>query len=389
MELFGYELLCRKSLDNRYEGADDDKATASVLDNFFTFGFFRLIDGTRGFVNFSENLLINGAPKLLPPEKLVVEVLEKTKVDDDVIRACRSLKDNGYMIALDDFAVGLGAGHLRLLDIADIVKINCPKAHDPELKSFLRRHGKNIAFLAEKVETAADYKLAREMGFELFQGYLFSRPTVINAKAIGMLNNSLIPILNELKRPEPDFGVIAEYFKHDLELSYKLLRLVNSVYYGARYIVKSINDALVRLGTLELTRWVNLMLLKGMINPENAELIKTCLVRGKMLALLSELIGDRHRETDYFMTGIFSSIDSLLGESMDEIVKRLPFSDSVRGALTGEDNFLRRPLDAVLSYENAQWDAVDAYLSETGLGRDIFISLYLDALEWQQTSMAA
>jgi EAL and modified HD-GYP domain-containing signal transduction protein len=142
------------------------------------------------------------------------------------------------------------------------------------------------------------------------------------------------------------------------------------------------------MGTDELKRWVNLLLLRDIKNTDNAELIKSSLIRGKMLALFADMAGQHEYEPDFFFTGIFSSIDALLGENMEQIVERLPLDERVREALLGEDNFLRRPLEAVLAYENASWDEVDKFLSEVGLGRDVFISLYMDALEWQQSALA-
>lgn len=384
MSLYGYELLYRDSDNNFFEGPDDDSATAILMDNFFSFGFYKLIDNTRGFINFSEKLLLSEAPTLLPPDKLVIEIVERTKVDEKVIEACKSLKEKGYTLALDDFVPGGENGDFaELLDYADIVKISWPVEDVRALKNLFKKYG-HIMFLAEKIETDENYQEAQKLGFKLFQGYFFSKPVVINAKAIGALTNNLLPLLDMLRTPDPDINAITGMFERDLDLSYKLLRLVNSVYYGAKYTVKSINQAIIRMGTQELSRWVNLMMLHELQNTENAELVKESLIRGKMLALLSGVIGLDNYEPDFFITGIFSSIDALLGESMNDIVERLPLSDIVREALLGEQNILRRPLDAILNYENAKWKEVDAFLKESHISRDVLIAQYIDALEWQQ-----
>jgi EAL and modified HD-GYP domain-containing signal transduction protein len=388
MRLFGYELLYRKSSNNYYEGTDDDQATAELLDNFFSIGFSRLTDGTCGFVNFSGNLLLIEAPLMLPPESLVVEILERVEPTKEILEACRKLKQLGYKLVLDDFVASEEHKYAKLLSYIDIVKLECSETGIEARKKFLKKYRNRTMFLAEKVETYEDFERARALGFKLFQGYFFSKPAVINSRAIGMLANNLLPILNELKAPDPNYLIIADYIERDLDLSYKLLRLANSVFSGARYTIRSIRHALVRMGTDELKRWVNLLLLRDIKNTDNAELIKSSLIRGKMLALFADMAGQHEYEPDYFFTGIFSSIDALLGENMEQIVERLPLDERVREALLGEDNFLRRPLEAVLAYENANWDEVDRFLSEVGLGRDVFISLYMDALEWQQSALA-
>lgn len=388
MHLYGYELLYRKSGNNRFEGTDDDQATAELLDNFFSIGFSRLIEGTRGFVNFSENLLILEAPLMLPPDKLVVEILERVKPDKEVLDVCRKLKRLGYTLALDDFVVGSEREYSKLLSLVDIVKLECSESSLEEKKKFLKKYRNKVTFLAEKVETIEDFERAKALGFKLFQGYYFSKPSVINARAIGMLSNNLFPILKELRASDPDYVLIASMIEKDLDLSYKLLRLANSVFSGARYTIRSIRQALVRVGTEELTRWFNLLLLRNIKNTDNAELVKSSLIRGEMLALFADITGQEEYEPDFFFTGIFSSIDALLGESMEQIVEQLPLEERVRDALLGEENLLRRPLEAVLSYENARWEEVDEFLSTVHLGRDVFISLYMDALEWQQSTLA-
>lgn len=388
MHLFGYELLYRKSSSNYYEGTDDDQSTAELLDNFFSLGFSRLIDGTLGFVNFSEKLLLIEAPLMLPPDNLVIEILERVKPDGGVIDVCKKLKGMGYKIALDDFVTGSEREYSRLLNYVDIIKIDCADTNIEEKKKFLKKYRGRITFLAEKVETAEDFRRAQRLGFTLFQGYFFSKPVMINARAIGALANNLFPILEELSMPEPDYQAITCIFEKDLDLSYKLLRIANSVFSGSRYTIKSIHQALVRMGTEELTRWVNLMLLRKMQNSENAELVKASLIRGKMLALFADMTGRHEHEPDFFFTGIFSSIDALLGENMKDIVERLPLAEPVHDALLGVDNFLRQPLEAVLAYEKAHWDEVDAFLYDVKLGRDVFISLYMDALDWQQSALS-
>jgi c-di-GMP-related signal transduction protein len=387
IHLYGYELLYRKGGD-RYDGTDNDQSTAELLDNFFSIGFSRLIEGTRGFINFSAKLLLMEAPLMLPPDKLVIDIHEHVKPDKEIIDVCRKLKERGYTLAVDDFVAGSEREYSKLLPLIDIIKIDCSESSIEEKKKFLKKFRNRVSFLAEKVETIEDYERARAMGFKLFQGYFFSKPAVINARAIGMLSNNLMPILGELAEPEPDYNVIAGMIEKDLDLSYKLLRLANSVFSGARYTIRSIRQALVRLGTIELTRWINLMLLRSIKNTDNAELIKSSLIRGKMLALFAEMTGQDEFEPDFFFTGIFSSIDALLGEDMAQIVARLPLEDRVRNALMGEENFLRRPLEAVLSYENARWEEVDEFLSTVQLSRDVFISLYMDALDWQQSALA-
>lgn len=383
MKLFGYELLYRRSNNNFYEGDDDDQATAALFTDSFFMGYDELIDGTRGFINFSEKLLKEGVPLLLPRDRLVVEVLERVEVTGDVIEACRELKMQGYTLALDDFV--FSESYEPLLKIADIVKIEFPIMPAAQQAELIKRYRTHIVFLAEKVETQDEYCCAVKAGYSLFQGYFFSRPLMVGAREIGTLNNNMVLIAKKLSEPDPDFKAIAAIIERDVELSYKLLRIANSAYYGARVQITSIHHALVKLGVQDLLRWGNLILLKGLSRTDNTEVVKASIVRARILSRFAVVSGRPKQESEYFLTGLFSSIDVLLHQSMEQVMDRLPLSDTVKNALLGDSSVLRRALNAVLCFERADFHCTDTFLLGESLSADTFMSLYYEALRWQQT----
>lgn len=384
MNLYGYELLYRKNDKNFFQETDDNQATASLLANsVLVIDFDELIEGTRGFINFPQAFLTHQLPRLLPQQKIIVEILERVEPGRDVINACQSLKDDGYSLALDDFIFGR-QGYEELIQLADLIKVEFSRAKIKDQLHLINQYKKEKVFLAEKVETMQDYQLALAMGYDLFQGYFFSKPVLVNAKEIGFQETSLIRVLKELHRPEPDLDQIAKIIQLDLGLAYKLLRAANTVQYGAKYPIKSIRQALTRLGAKETMQWIHVMLLKGVQKLDNAELVKLSLIRGKMLSLIANETGNNANESDYFITGIFSSLDRILDHSMDKIVGSLPLDQEVKNALLGDRNELRICLDAVFAFEQAQWERVNTFIDEHKLTNDRFMALYLKAIKWQR-----
>ena len=385
--LYGYELLYRKSQNNFYEGTDDEISTASVLFNsFLVIDFNDLIDNTRGFINFSEDFLTKDIPSLLPKEKIVIEVLERVEATPEVIQACRTLKEKGYTLALDDFILEEnGGGCAALIEFADIIKIEFPLTDISEQKRFLHKYKKQITFLAERIETVEEYNLAVKMGYSLFQGYFFSKPIMVNGVDISSLNTNLLFIINELKKEDPDIAEIASIIQRDVGLSYKLLKMSNSVHYGAVYPIKSITQALARLGTIKLLQWSHLMLLHDMKTPENCELVKTCVIRGRILSLTAYELGQEDRESDYFIAGLFSSLDAILNENMENILKNLPIEEDIKRALLGETSDLRSALDSVLAFEKGIWDQTDDFINRHNLTEGKYTEMYFDALKWQNS----
>ncbi len=382
MDIVGYELLYRRSLNNFFEGVDDNQATADLINNaFLVMQFNELTSGTRAFINFSAEMLIKEIPLLLPKETIVVEVLERVEVSPEIIKACQRLKAEGYMIALDDF--NFEESGIPLLELADIVKVEFTAVDFEKQRLYLHRYGKRVKFLAEKVETREEYQKAASMGYDYFQGYFFSRPVIEKKREIVSIPSTLVRLMAELNQEDPDFQKLADIIETDVGLSYKLLKLAGSVYYGARHDVCNVRLALSRLGLIEIKKWVYLLLLKDVRNIENKELITTCLIRARFMELLTLKIGKGARDNDYFLAGLFSAIHVLLDCTMEEAIKGLPISAGVKEALLGQDNDIKAAMDLVLNYEMGKWDKVDAMWITPSMGREDLMQIYIESLQWK------
>ncbi len=381
MDIVGYELLYRRSMNNFFEGDNDDQATADLINSaFLVMQFNELTSGTRAFINFSADMLIKEIPLLLPKGHIVVEILEKVDATADVVAACKKLKSEGYMIALDDFT--FRESSLPLIELADIVKVEF-SAVDVELqRKYIHKYGDRVKFLAEKVEKREEYQLASSMGYDYFQGYFFSRPVIEKRREIASLPTALLRVMQELNLPEPDYQKLTEIIETDVGLSYKLLRFAGSVFFCARGGVYTVKQALIRLGMSEVKKWVYLLLLKNVQSIDNKELVKTCLIRAKFMELLALEAGGGRKHYDYFLAGLFSSIDVLLESTMEEAVGELPIASDVKDALLGSANDIAHALQLVLYHEAGKWDEIDISAFAPHMIRDRLMSLYIQSLQW-------
>lgn len=383
LNIYGYELLYRRSTNNFFEGLSDGQATADLITNaFLVMQFDELTNKTRAFINFSQDLLEQEIPFVLPQRTTVIEILERVKVTQSVIDSCKQLKENGYILALDDFV--FDDSFLPLIEMADIIKVEFSEMPFSNQRKLIKKYKKKgIKFLAEKVETREDFNKAYEMGYDFFQGFFFSKPVIVSGKKIESLNTSLIMIIEELSQEDPSYQKITEIIEKDLGLSYKLLRLANSVFFGTKHKIYSIKQALVRLGTEEMKRWVYVMMLREIQNRENKELIKNSMIRGKLMELLALEMNIRNKHFEFFMTGIFSSIDDLLNRSMKEIVNELPLTSEVKDALLKKnDNPLKLTLDQIRMLEKANWDQMNNAGLLKKLSKKRFTEIYISAIKW-------
>jgi len=384
-KIFAYELLFRDSYENACTCADGDQATSDVICNsFFAIGMDILTGGKRAFINFTENLLEKEIPLLLPKEVVVVEVLETVEPTPALIAACVKLKQAGYLLALDDFV--FQSKFIPLLDIADIIKVDFLTTIGHDRKKIIHDVGKrNIEFLAEKVETRADFEQAVKFGYTYFQGYFFSKPIVVKGKnaSTSKINQlRVFKVLQELDKENFMFENIEKFIMYDLALSYQLLRFINSAAFSLANEISSVKHALALLGKNEVVKWISLIVMRTVCDSKTDGILVTSLVRAKFCELIAAQVGLKGRESELFMMGMFSLIDVFIGRPLKEIMAELPISEAVKEALLGESNEFSQVYRLALSYESADWQTVTASATNLGIKEGDIPDTYKKSIYW-------
>ncbi len=378
LNVAAYELLFRDSEDNRANVEDADQATASVLVNLLLeIGVDAVTGGLPAFVNFPQQLLLDGPPIPCDPSLLTIEILENVQPCEPLFDAVRRLAAEGFTIALDDFVYS--EDHAPLVEAADIVKLDVQAQSLEALRSqlaVLRR--RPVRLLAEKVETMEEYETYRDLGFELFQGWFLSRPRVLAGATLTGSKLALVQLLAKLHDPESETREIEEMIVRDVALSHKLLRYINSSAFGLRRTVDSVHQAAVLIGLDQLRHLVTLMVLSG-IEDKPSSLVDVAVVRGKMCELLGVRLG-RHDAKRFFTVGLLSALDLLLDRSMHELLNDIPLAHEVNEALLHREGVAGSALSCVLAYERADW--ADARL--LGLEPEAVRACYLDAVNFAQ-----
>ena len=387
--IFGYELLFRTSLENRFDArfSVDYAAAHTLLDVLTVFHLGELCRGRRAFINVTETVLMEGLIRRIPPDQVVVELLENVPPTREVVREVAKLRNLGYVIALDDFEYD--PDYQGLIELAQIIKIDftLTRGADREaIMGVIGRSGKQ--FLAEKVETREDYETSRSMGYQLFQGYFFRKPMIVVGRDLPPNKLVLLQLLQEVNQKNTDIKVIEQLLRQDVALSFKLLRLINSAVFGLFKEVRSIRHAVNLLGIREFQKWLSMMALARMSQDKPEELMLQSLVRAVFCEGLSNGFVHHFQKSDFFLTGLFSLIDAFLDRPMEGILEQLPLEAQIKQALLGEPNTLGLVLDLCRCYEETRWDEVLGLSERLGIPRDEVGKAYLNALSTTNTFLA-
>jgi EAL and modified HD-GYP domain-containing signal transduction protein len=386
--LTAFELLFRSSHANGAHIEDDLLASATVINHAFSeLGVEAVLGRYVGFINLSAPLIMSDVIELLPRERVVLELLETVRIDAPLVERLKQLKAMGFRLALDDY-LGHEAQYAEVLPVVDVVKVDV-KDMSPEriveVTQRLRRWP--VQLLAEKVDTREQVERCWDLGYDLFQGYYFARPSIIKGKRLSHAETAIMRLLG-MVMTDADTPELEQVFKQNPDLSLTLLRLVNSVAVGSRTRITSLSQALVLLGRSQLQRWLQLLMYAIASSPDArfpSPLLVLAATRGKLMEqLAAKAPGTPAALRDQaFLTGIMSLVSALLGLPLPEILKTLPLPDDVRIALLDRTGLLGELLMLVEALEQTDADQVAARVHALGfLDADGVNDAHVSAIEW-------
>ena len=370
-------MLFRNSQRNSAVFDDAEQATAQLILNLFIeIGLERVVGELPAFINMTESFILGDHAKSLPAERVVLEILEDVRPVPEIVTAIGELKDLGYRIALDDF---IYTPELQpLIELADIIKFEFPATAREDLSQhvkLLRRDG--VKLLAEKIETYEDFAICKDLGFDMFQGYFFCKPNVIEGKRISVSRVSALRVLSELHDPDVKIKKLTNILRTEPSLCYKLLRFVNSAALTLTHRINTIEAAVTMMGLKRLHSLASLELLAKVAQDKPPHLIVTALTRGRMCEQLAKS-ARRQSPGSYFVAGLFTVLDAILDKPMSEALADLPLDSEIKDVLLTGEGPMADILHCVINYDQAQFEGVELRGIDSATIRDA----YLDALTW-------
>ncbi|MBN2652195.1 MAG: HDOD domain-containing protein [Spirochaetales bacterium] len=384
-KVIAYELLYRSGIDMKtLQILNGDMATANVaINSFLSIGFKTLTNGKTAFINFTKELLMEEIPTLLPSDSIVIEILEDIRIDDKLVETCKKLKEQKYVIALDDFEFTEYKRYQHFLPYVDILKVDFllnDRDQIKEISEIMKQY--KLSLLAEKVESIEDFNFALECGFEFFQGFFFQKPEILKGKSLTGYKVNHARILQELTRKQPEVAKIAEIVENDPGLTYNLLKLTNSAMFAGYKKLTDINLALMRIGFKELRKWISLIILSDVGKDKPDELLRSSLIRGKLSESIAEIAGLKERKNEAFLLGLFSMIDTMADMTLDALMADLPIEDDVKEALLHKKGPFSIIYDLSIFFEKGMWNDAIVLCRKHNIDINVISDEYVKALDW-------
>lgn len=385
----GFELFFRSSWSNFRDSTDDVSATSQVIVNaILGVGLDRLLGGKPAFINFDQTLLLGDWTTVLPPDKVVIEILGAVQPDEAALTACHRLREQGYALALD--ACRDDRRSEVFAPFVDILKVDFQETPLADRESAVSRYKKlGLRMVAAKVETESEFSKASQLGYDYFQGFFFASPAVLRTSHVPASKVSGLRLVRLIQQEDIDLAAVEEVIRRDISFSHSLLKYLNSAAFHWAGPIESVRQALHLLGSVGIRRWVWMASLPTLAQNRPPVLVAQVLMRGRFCEVIAGRAKSVPGNVDPFLAGMFSLLDAILQKPLEEILVDLNAGPFLRGALlgtAGNADPLSMVLRIVKAYERGDFHAIDAEARVLGLSPETLNTCYLEALDWVEST---
>ncbi|WP_019939557.1 EAL and HDOD domain-containing protein [Bordetella sp. FB-8] len=345
-ECVAHELLFRgRSRDTSAVVDDGFASTMTVVQNLLgRIGIETVLGEGDGFLNCPDEFLASGFIDILPARRMVLEILESSRLGDALARRCRALRSRGFRIALDDVRA-INPEMLAFLSNVDLVKIDWPYVDlDTATRITQACHAAGKIVLAEKVETPEDYAQALEIGCDLFQGFYFTRPQLLKSGNKATENSAALLGILDLVLQEADIEDIEHALKIVPSLTVKFLRLANSSSLWRTHMseITSVRKALSLVGYKQLARWCCFMLYGADKNGETDPLAQLVMRRADFMERIAHKISpfDERLQHQAYLSALLSLAHIPQGSDAHSFMSGVAVGEAIREAVVSHSGWL-------------------------------------------------
>ena len=270
-----------------------------------------------------------------------------------------------------------------LTDFADIIKVDV-QHHS----GAARRHGQDVtgpgaaACWPRKSKPAKNSWPPRKRDSPTFRDISFRRPETMKTHAVPGNRLNYIKMLQVVSKPELEPREIENAIKGEASLCYRLLRYMNSASFrfrqrdplGAARPLHSWENAKSGAGCGWWSRWQR-------DRTSRANSCSPPWFARRFCELLSPKV--KHGDSDLFLLGLLSLMDSILEIPMTEVLEKVPIDQETKNVLLGEESHLRPLYQLMLAQESGDWQGSGGTWQSLSSSRESEVAeIYWQAMQW-------
>ncbi|MBE5861055.1 MAG: HDOD domain-containing protein [Butyrivibrio sp.] len=316
-----------------------------------------------------------------PKERIVLLLDNSILPEEPYLARLWDLRGQGYKIAIRKLAGNQFESYRSILNMCDYILLDHRKINIRSAKIFFKKAFPEIKLCAVGVDSKEDYeRLSSDGSYDLYEGNFFRVPVEESERTVTPLKVTYIELLNVVNSPDFDLQDAADVIGKDAALVISLLEMVNHMTINSE--ITSVRHAAAMLGQKELKKWINTAVTKELCADKPSEITRISMVRAKFAENLAEVFGMKGLSAELFLTGLFSLLDVMLDQTMEQSLKLVHVSKKIEDALLRRTGELWPIMNFVFEYENASWQEVSRLMILNEIDMNAVYSAYTSALKW-------
>lgn len=387
----GYQLILQPSAADTGDvdattgstGSTDILVTANALFHSLTIGIDRMVGRHDLYVQVDPGILATEAPMVLPAERTVLGI-RVGDADEVCAERCRQLRGQGYRLVVDHDVVHHDPAGLAGLATAIRIDVRTVGIDTVQLAMDLaRRH--HLTTIAANIDLRQELAECDELGFDLFQGHLLARPTLVSGTALAPGRVAALQLAATMLDSEVSVDELQAVIRRDPAMSHQLLALAGvGAAGGMRRTVRSLREALVLVGWRRLQSWAALLMVADNGRQQIDEEMTLALVRARACELLAQSLMPEQSDAA-FTAGMLSALDLLLHIELADALAFLPLDPQLSEAIVHHRGPVGQLVADVIDLQFGRFDqAVRSGLDPSAAQRAMF-----QALTWSVQATTA
>jgi c-di-GMP-related signal transduction protein len=298
-------------------------------------------------------------------------ILKLAAEDIETVYPAQEIKESIFSIAL----LISSPQQLAWLNFAEYIGLTeelMKQANVTKVVQYSKANQRKV--IAYGLDQPLSFDKCKTMVMDYYCGYFLFKPIIGEHLEIAANKINLLQLINLLQKEDCDLLRISSIIKSDPLLSYQLLRLANSAAFSTGSPITSIEQAIIRLGIINLKNWITLFSLKN-ISEKPVEVLESGLIRARMAQEIANKRQDINSQSAY-TAGLLSILDCLLNKPMTELIEHIALSEEINQALTEKTGPLGELLSLIIAYESGNWESIpQGTINEWDLSK-----LYIESL---------
>ncbi|MGM0500176.1 MAG: EAL and HDOD domain-containing protein [Bacillota bacterium] len=386
-KVIAFEIIFRDSFEENNSSKSLNLSAEEISNDLEFFEDSSLVNGKKIFFDFNSEFIKKEIPALLSKDSIGIEISKPVNSEPEIIEKIEKFKKAGYLIILNDF--NLTKKESSLLNYTDIIKIDYSQAteqqHQQRLEYLKDNHSSTLKFMAKNINEYQEFKIAKNVGFDYFQGAFFTKADINENGGTPGYKINYLNVLKELNKKDVNFKKLEKIIKNDISMTFSLLKTINAASHG--YNVSSIKQASTLLGVKGMKRWSLVYMLNGLRDDKPDILFVNTLTRAKFAELLAEDFNIETKSDDLFTMGIFSMMNAFLDKPMEDTLEEISLTKEIKEALLIREGVMGEILNLIIAFERAKWNQVALIEKKNQLSSKKLYNKYLEAVDFSYETM--